>query len=344
MKTFPKKATFRDWQGAFGTIGAGERLAIDRGFVCIYGPSEFLVNHSVEILRRRVTEKKGFASLALEAPTLDANRLQGLLGQGSLFEPATCYVVRRLEQAKGFGAVLKQAHDAQSTDNLIVLVHKGESPLPTIKTELEKLGAVIVPCVDPWPNEVPPLVRPMAKTHGVMLTGAAVDFLIETTGGDLGKLDNELTKLGLIFHAAHEPARDLDLADVAPHVGMLREDDAFQLSRLILAKQVAKAQVLAAALLDRGESALALIGIIASHCRSSIRFLEFSRTGMPPAEVASAMHLPPFVVKTYAQHLRGDTPARFVRGLLRCQEADVFLKTSRMGEGTTLAYVLDAFG
>lgn len=340
---FPKKATFRDWQAAAGTIGQGERLAKEQGFLCIYGTSEFLLNHTVELARRYAGEKLGFPITAVEAPSLDAASFQNLLGQGSLFDPATAYVIRRCEQQKSLGAILKTVQGKTPTANLLILVHKGEAPLAATKTELERLGAGVVPCFDPYANEVPMLARQLAKARGINLAGAAAELLLDTVGAELGKLDNELEKLALIFADRVGKGTEISVQDVAPHLGMLREDDAFQLDRLLLGRQLAKAHALTGSLLRRGEKGLSLLGILASHCRNSLRCIELMGKGLGPSELTGALRpLPPFLVKIYAQSLRGADPRRYARALARCQEADVFLKTSRMSDDLCLAYVLEA--
>jgi DNA polymerase-3 subunit delta len=342
MSVFPKKPTFRDWQTAAGTIGQGERLAAKAGFVCIYGTAEFLLNHTVELARRYAETKLGLQVTAVEAGTLGPAVLRDLLGQGSLFDPATAYVVRRCEASKSLGATLKTVSTAGNTSNLLILVHKGEAPAAAAKTELERLGAAVVPCFDPYPNEVPMLTRQLAKARGLNLGGSAADVLLETTGADLGRLDNELEKLALIFADRLAKGVEISAQELAPHLGLLREDDAFQLDRLLLARQLTKAQALAATLVRRGEKGLSLLAILASHSRNALRCIELMRNGAGPGELASAMRLPLFIVKNYAQALRGADPRPYARCLARCQEADVFLKTSGLSDDLCLAYVLDA--
>lgn len=339
--SFPKKAVFRDWQTAAGTIGHGERIAIGKGFLCVYGTSEYLLNHTVDLVRRRAAAA-GWAMTSFEAPTLQAATFGNLLGQASLFEPATAYIIRRAEQLKSLGTLLKAVKGKDPTNNLLVFVHKGEAPLAATKTELERLGAIAIPCFDPYPNEVPMLARQMAKAHGLNLAASATDFLMESTGADLAKLDNELLKLALVFAARADDGQEIAATELAPHLGMLREDDAFQLDRLLLARQTAKAHALAGALLRRGEKGLALLGILASHCRNALRCIELQAKGVPASELPAAMRLPPFIAKNYAQALRGVDPSRYARCLGRIQEADVFLKTSGLSEDNCLAYVLEA--
>ncbi len=342
LATFPKKPVFRDWQAAAGTIGQGERLTAAKGFVCIYGTSEFLLNHTVALARRHAADTLGLAVTGLEAPTLNPGTFNNLLGQASLFDPATAYVIRRAEQLKSLGTLLKAVKGKDPTPNLLLFVHKGEGPLAAAKTELERLGAGVVPCFDPYDNEVPLLARQLAKARGINLAGAAAELLLDSTGTDLGRLDNELQKLGLIFADRAGKGVEISAAEVAPHLGMLREDDAFQLDRLLLARQTAKAHALAGSLLRRGDKGLALVGILASHCRNALRCIDLMGRGVSPGELPSALRLPPFIAKNYAQALRGADPRRYARGLSRCQEADVFLKTSRLSEDLCLAYVLEA--
>lgn len=329
-----KKGSFRDYLAAAKDLG-GDAVTL------VYGSSEHLMHRTVDLIRARAT-KDGVPAVSLEAASITEATLQAMGGQASLFEPATLYVIRRVEQAKSLPKLLKGAAAGKDLANKLVFVYKGDSPVAPLKAELKRMGAREVPCFDPWPNELPQVVGELAKDAGLKLKADAVQLLVETNGGDLVKQANEITKLALLTRSGGDATAPLGAADVAPHLGMLREDDAFQLDKLLLAKQWAKAHALAASLLARGEKGLAVLGIIAGHCRNVVRIADALASGVPAHDLGARVKMPPFLIKTYAQGVGRVDPRRYLRALELCRETDRILKSAPISEELVIARLIDA--
>jgi len=335
-----RKASFRDHAGALHALYEGSGLAARPRALVVYGTSEFLLNRSIETLRARAVAG-GAVAASIEATTLTEPTLHALCSQTSLFEPETFYVIRRCEQARKLPKQLELAPAGAGLGNRLCFVYKGESLPAALRNELGRLDAKAIPCFDPWPSEMKEVITTLSASLGLKLKPDAVQLLIDTGGADLVKQHNELRKIALIV--AGEEVRPLTAADLAPYLGMLREDDAFQLDRLLLARQWAKALTLTDNLLQRGEKELALLGILASHCRNVIRVAE--ARSLPPDRLAASVRLPAFILKTYTQHIgpRTDTRA-YARALALCQETDVLLKSTPISGGLLLARIIDTLG
>jgi DNA polymerase III delta subunit len=329
------KPSFQDHVKALDKLPAA-------GVACIYGPSEFLAGRAIAQLRLRA-ERRGAAYTSLEAGSLDELAVVSMGEQGSLFEPSTLYIVRRCEQAKALPRVLKSLSKAPSGDagNLIAFVYKGESPAAPLKTELSRLGAQLVPCFDPWPNEMAPIVQQIALERGLKLAREATALLLDSVGADLVKLDNELAKAALV-HGQDGAEVNVTAAMLAPQLGVIREDDAYKLDRLLLQGAWGRAHALANDLMERGERATALVGVLANHCRNALRVTDALKRGVRPADVTSSLRMPAFVAKAYVQSLAGADPARYARALAACGDADARLKSSRVDEGLLVASIIDA--
>lgn len=297
----------------------------------VYGSCEYLTKLALGRFKATCDQAGVATACSLEAATVDEEQWASLMDQPAFFEPASLYVLKRCEQAKQLLKLVQQMKSAGNSLNRACFLFGGDAPPVALKNALAKAGIPMVACLEPWPNEIPPLVQDMAKELALPLTGDAVDLLVAASGTDLTTLANELRKLALILDGEAGP---FSAKLVAPHLGMLREDDAFELANLLLARQWSKAHALAGALLERGESALALIGIIANHCRNAARIA----AGAPQTEI----RLPPSVYKSYAKACYRQDPAPFAKALERCRQVEMLLKSSRVSEELMLASVIDA--
>jgi DNA polymerase III delta subunit len=321
------KRSYRDHAPALKALTGAKALP---PVVLVYGKSEYLLGESVRVLRAKAAAA-GAVTQACEAPALTEATVAALGGQASLFEPATLFLVRRVETAKSLPKLLALLPAGGPRANLLLLVLASDNVPAPLKAELDRLGAALVPCVDPWPSEAPQALAAVAESLGLKLRPDAVQLLLAAHGVDLVKQHNELARVALALGAS-ATAAPLSAEALAPHLGMLREDEAFQLDKLLLARQWAKAQALASALLARGEKPLALLGILASHCRTAIRVAE-----------GAEVRLPPFVLKGFEQAIRRGTPTeKYQRALAICQETDLKLKSSRVSEELLLGRVLAA--
>lgn len=341
-----KRAAFRDHLSALQKeLGDGPDLPKQASIVVLYGSSEYLLGRTLDLIRKRATQCE-MPQLAMDASTISDALITQIAGQSSLFDPATLYVLRRVEQARSLPKLLKGI-PATGCANRLVLVYRGDTPPAPLKAELTRLKAKLIPCFEPWPNELAQVTTFIAQDLGLKLKPDAVNLLIELNGAELSKHANELAKLSLLFKGAADNGTPLTAGDIAPHLGMLRDDDAFQLDRLLLQKDFAKAQALATSLVARGEKGLALLGILAGHCRNVLKITDAQSRGVPTAELGNVVRLPPFILKTYTQHLgnggasRADT-RRYSQTLALCQETDRLLKSSSTPEDLLISRVIDA--
>lgn len=334
-----KKPAYRDHAPALKSLVSGGKLAVDAKVILIYGPSEYLLNFSIERLRKAAT-KSGMTAQTLEAASLNEASLISLTSQASLFEASSLYVLRRVEQAKSLAKLLKQIPKAETLTNHLVLGLQSEGPLAPLRAELERLQARFIPCFEPWPSDMQEAVQTIADSLGLRLASDAVHLLIDANGQDLVKHRNEIAKLAFLIPDAATP---LTAAQIAPHLGMLREDDAFQLGRLLLQRQGAKAQALTSGLLARGEKGLGLVAILASHCRNSLKIGAALADGKNPDQMLGLVRLPPFLIKNYAQSLgRSMDPKPYTKALVLCQEADRLMKSTKVSEELLLGRIIEA--
>lgn len=271
----------------------------------IHGSSEFLRMRAMAAIKSTWSKLDPNDLQNLEGSTIDHPGFRSLWSQISLFEPESVYVMRRCDKLTKLGAWLKEIKTASAIKNHLILEF-GEKIPAEIMRQVTRLSAVMLPCEEPTtPLECGKIVATLAKREGLILQDDAVKLLLDSAGLDLGKLDNEIRKLSLIYHGRKEPVTALEVAPIAGH---LREDHVFELFGLLRNRQRARAQLLVDQLLDRGEKAIALVGILARFARE-----------------AATRH-----------------PQRGLLGLRLCADADIRLKSSRIPEALVLGRIIDA--
>lgn len=298
---------YSDYISALKHIVSAKTVADMPRLVIIHGSSEFLRMRAMTTIKAAWSKLSTAedASQSMEGSSLDPLGFKTLWSQTSLFEPESLYFVRRCDKVSKLGAWLKEIKTSGSIRNRLILEFGDKIPAE-INKQGTRLEAVHLPCQEPTTIlEFGKIVLTLAKREGILLQDDAVKLLLDSMGLDLGRLDNEIKKLVLIYHGRSEP---LTAAEVAPVVGHLREDHVFELFGLLRNKQRAKAQLLLDQLLERGEKSIALVGILS----------RFAREAVP------------------RQTERG------LRGLGLCADADVRLKSSSISDGLVLGRIVDA--
>lgn len=274
--------------------------------IIIHGGSEFLRMRAMSAIKAAWSKFSADSeSQSMEGSSLDPLGFKTLWSQTSLFEPESLYFVRRCDKVTKLGTWLKEIKIPGSIKNRLVLEFGDKIPAE-INKQGTRLEAIHLSCQEPTtPIEFGKIIATLAKREGLILQDDAVKLLLDSMGLDLGRLDNEIKKLALIYHGRGEP---LTAAQVAPVVGHLREDHVFELFGLLRHKQRARSQLLLDQLLERGEKSIALVGILS----------RFAREAVPRQ------------------------PERGLRGLSLCADADIRLKSSPISDNLVLGRIVDA--
>lgn len=326
-----KKPTYADYEGSLRSLMKDSLPKI----TFIYGPSEFLRETARRALEG-VFVKNNIPSVSVEGDTLQPLAFQELWEQGTLFDPVSGYVIKRSDKNKGFSKLLDSIPDQSAISSQIIIIGH-DKLLVGMSKSLSRLGAAIVPCFEPWPNEMSPLIKKLATKRKVKLNASAVDALIESIGTDLSKLANELDKISLI----DLEEKELSGADVRPYLGLIREDHVFKLDQYLADGNWGLAHALASDLLSRGEKALQILWVFTNHCRKALQAHKLRSKGMSSRDIGFKLRLPPGVAKSYNALINRTAPDRFHQVLAQCQLADMALKTSRTSEELVLSQLVE---
>lgn len=106
--------------------------------------------------------------------------------------------------------------ESPSPTTVLVLVASGVAKNTRLYKAVSKIGKnAIIDCAPIKRNELPARVRAMATTHGIAITPAAANALIDAVGENTVALDSSLAKLAL-SHVGADPVTDSEVALIVP--------------------------------------------------------------------------------------------------------------------------------
>lgn len=316
------RSSYKTYQQAFASV-----RELKRPLFVLKGDSPFLLMISQRLLVE-TWSKDSWECDRIEGTQLNAERFLQCTAAQSLFDPKTLTLVNGAFQSPDLLESLKGLNHPKEIRNPIGLVHSGDVPAKFQK-ELDRLSALILTCDEPFPSEFKDFAADRCQYHGIKLQADAMQLLLDAVGLDMAKIENELLRLGLSV-TKNSPA--LSAADLKPHLAFVREDHAFLVDQYLCQEAFGKALLLLKDLLDRGESALAVLSILAMHCRKALQIQAGLRSGNTPADLSRDLRLPRPVVQSYMPYVGKRPASLFVRALNLCHEADRKLKSRGRGD------------
>lgn len=321
-----KKPDLHEYQQSLEEIRELWRKYKTSELIMVWGPNEYLLYKALSSLKGTWTQVFKTSPQTLEQKDIqNPQQFTALWEERNMFEPDPLYIIPQVEKKKDFGKYLKLIPGNGSLQSPLCFSYKGNSLPQAITKECSRIKARLIPCFDPSPRDIPKLVKSIMKDLGVFLDQSGLLVLLDTLGDDLFKLENELRKLALVFLDHNKP---LSAKDISPYLGLLREDHAFALSQYLLDNKPQKAEALILDLLGRGESSIAILGILARHLRTSLKVIAGIRKNVPASELARSLRMPFSVIGNYSRYARNLSSKRLVACLELCQAADMEFKSS----------------
>ncbi len=295
--------------------------------IVLKGSSDFILNLTSIALKAH-WQANGWDTERIDGASFNGERFLQATSTRSMFEPQQLTIVTQAFASPDLFDCLKQLESTKSIMPALCLIQGGEVPAKFQK-ELSRLGSFILSCDEPAPWEARDFLLDRCRVHRLQLSAEATTDFLDSTGADLIKIENELRKLALILADSKGP---ISVEALRPHLDFLREDHAFKIDQLLCQEAYPQALLLLKGLLDRGESGLAVLAILAMHCRKAIQIQAGLKSGQSPADLSRELRLPSTVVQNYLPYIRKRSAVVFQRALNLCHEADRRLKSVRYGE------------
>ncbi len=305
-----------------------------------WGDCDYFHQKACLAFRGRFQAQDGVFYNSFDASELSSEQFMDLTQSSGMFDPTSAYCIRRVDKTKDFLKFISEIPHAQAIQNHLILSVEAAKPSVKFLDECKRLEAVMIPCFEISQPEAYSYAAMLCRKFSLKLSQGAQKFLLDCVGDDLFRLENEIQKLSLIF--ANSPVA-AEAQDLAQYLGLLREDHAFKLTNLIMARRSAEAMTLVNDLLERGESSLAILGILARHLRMAIKIAVARQVENRDLEISRKLQIPAFIIKSYNEYVRTANIRNLAHAIALCQKADLSLKTSRHpNESVLLGSVIDA--
>lgn len=306
--------------------------------VVFYGTSDYMFQK----VHRMLGDKWNAVSNGVELTNMDGASLKGpevhdLWTQSSMFQSRSLYVVQRSEKISNLTKVLEPLGLKGAHVSNFVFYLKRKSIEKKLKSQVDKLKGLTVNVEEPVGADLIDFIVRQAALNRIRLTHDCCQYLIESFNGDLPLIDNQLRMLSLIF--ANGEDREIGPADIEGHLEVVKEEDSFSLSKHLLNRDTAKANLLVEDLIRRGESSLAILALVARHARQSLKLINLQTRSS--YEQAQSLRLPVHVVKRYNSYVRGVAPKKFVNALELCQDADVLFKSAKVSPAVVFKEIFE---
>jgi DNA polymerase III subunit delta len=171
------------------------------------------------------------------------------------------------------------------------------------------------------PRQLQGWVQKEASAAKVSIDLAAISRLLDVVGADLSRLSLAVSQLGL--YAADRAVTADDVDDL---IADTRERSVFELSDAIGDGQLERSLAAVAKLCDQRESAVGVVAMLSRHVRQLRGVHTASAEGVPRAQWASQLGVPPFVVDKLSQQARRLTPPVAAKATALLAMADRALK------------------
>ena len=377
----PVYGSFRQQFGAvLRDLGSGGDAKPWPDLMVLHGDSDFFLGKALNALRE-AWQRRQQANVALDSSdaidstdsldsldsldsiainSMDASELpkDGLLDlvlSQSLFEDTQLVIVRRAEKKADPGKMLAtlppthQNADAARggwSNRLIMTIEKSALPVE-VQRQAARLGGHVIHVAQPVTlSDFMQFIQTALQRARLQLTAEAQQLLFHCCGRDAVVLENEINRLALLFPPDdHNKPADIGIAELSGVLGMLREDEIFRLDELLINRRYGEAEVLLQGLLNRGESVLAVTGVLARHCRHALVVQEeMARRGTVDLQgMATRLRLPQAVIRNFVRYVPAMPRATFERALGACALADIELKTSGLPDGLALSRIVECF-
>ena len=271
-----------------------------------YGACPFLISEAIKYLQKKAS------STQIDLKLIDLSESQGKglsdhWNQVGLFTSHSLCVVYGLEKSKeGLRQFLALA-GKPSSNSFLFSYPKADLP----KGLSDKVTPIL--CHPPLYQNLKKAIHWIALNLDLDIRDDAVQALIHLNGSDLTAIKNSL----MIAQLKRPDQKSVTSSQLLEQGVFLREDESLRLSQLILEGAKAEALLLLQDLISRGESALAILGIMSRLCRTSISSLERRLDS----------NLPPMVARQYSNYAQKQGLASMALGLRACSEADISLKS-----------------
>ena len=224
--------------------------------------------------------------------------------------------------------------DAPNETTVLALVAEKLAKNTRLYKAVAKHGkTAVIDCAPVKSHELPKMVRSMAVGHGVTLTEAAAEKLVELAGEDTVRLDGEVKKIAL----AHRGADAVNEHEIVAMVSRTAEVKPWEFVDAFSARDTRKC------LLYLGRMASVSPFSLLARCTTRLRELVCARAFIArgnPKAVAGALKLPDWKCRNHLGWARGFTDEELRSAIIAARDVERAMKSGSDPNDAFLDWVL----
>lgn len=282
-----------------GKLGQVNDTAFGRTLL-VTGSDELLGERAVATRKRLAFSERPDAQVnELLADQLESTMLSEVLG-GSLFASDTIAIIDDLGScpAGAVDQILAAAADP-GPDLCLILRHRGGVKGKGLLDKLKKAKVPTEAVTAPKAWELPKFVMAEARLQKVTLNQDAAAALVTAVGSDLRALVGAVAQL-----ASDATSSEVDEAMIKRYFAGRAEVTSFAVADAVLAGHTSLAVERLRWALNTGAAPVLVTSALASSLRGMGKFLDAEAAGLPNAELARHVGVPPWKLKDYSRNAR----------------------------------------
>ncbi len=307
-------------------------------FYLIYGSEKFLINYYEKLLVESIVEKKqsSFNYNLFDKDDIDINLLKTCIETFPINSDKKCVLIKNLNldgmNAKQITDICEIITDIPDTCTLLIIQttievnEKKSSKWKKFITHVSKFGNIIE-INQKTQTSLEKQIISWAKKRDKILSSENASRILSMCGKNLNDLKNEIEKL-----CALESESEIKLSTIDNIVTKNLESNVFELCKLLIAGDIAKAYECLGVLFFQREEPIMILSAIASNYIDMYRVKVAIESGQSPTAVSSIFDYKgkDFKIKNAERNLRYMSLNQIRQSIYLLLETDVKLKSSRV--------------
>ncbi len=264
-----------------------------------FGEEEFLIQEALDRIIKAAVEPgaRDFNFNTLYCRETPASEIVGLAQTLPFLSEMRLVIAKEIDALKAadIEILLSYLEDPSPSTCLVMVSNLGKYDKKAVLSAVEAHGAAVrfFPLLE---REVAAWIEGRARERGLTIQHDAAQYLWQTVGNDLQKIDSELDKVEISI----KDRKAITFSDVKAVAGDFREYTSFDLAAALGAKNRQKAFIILARLIQEGEAPVGLLGSIAWNFRRLLQAKTMEASGSRPEEIMKKLR-PPVIFHQVAQ-------------------------------------------
>lgn len=308
-----------------------------------YGEETFLVEQAVKAIAKAVLPNGGddFSHQVFTGGEVTGVAVRQALETLSLFGGRRLIHVRNLDQVAAAELdALDGYAERPAPDTFLLLTGRTVDFRKRFFKALKKAKASEIIELKPlYSNELAGWVQRRGRSKGFApLSQGVAQLIVDWTGPGLSAMDSALDKLLLYSDkGADDRPRTLTEDDVRGLLEDTRTRNVFELTKRLGKRQLPESVDAIERMMERGDSAVGMVSMVARHFRIVSRVREGLSRGLRQRALASHAGCPPMFVGEYEADARRFETGRLHSALTAIHDADRALKSSSLADDLIMA-------